>query len=115
MKFFVLNRNNDFRRIYARGKSEVHPFLITYVLKNRRRYTRVGITASKKIGGAVKRNRVRRIIREAYRRLIPDVAPGYDIIFVARVRTLQKKSTDVLYAMKKQLAALKILPPNGKA
>ena len=72
-------------------------------MKNRLGANRVGITASKKIGGAVARNRARRIIRAAYRQLAPRVAPGYDLVFVARTRTTKVKMQQVLRAMEKQL------------
>ena len=62
-KFVPLCRNNDFRRLYARGKSYVTPVVVIYVMKNRTKNLRVGITTSKKIGNAVLRNRSRRVIR----------------------------------------------------
>ncbi|MBW7572911.1 ribonuclease P protein component [Caproiciproducens faecalis] len=98
-----IKENKDFRRIYARGKSYVSPVVISYVLKNRSKNVRVGITTSKKIGNAVKRNRSRRVIREAFRTLVPEIAPGYDIIFVARGKTPFVKSTDISRAMVVQL------------
>ena len=64
-KFISICRNNDFRRLYAKGKSFVSPLVVVYVKKNRNQGLRVGITTSKKIGNAVLRNRSRRVIREA--------------------------------------------------
>nr|WP_319489592.1 ribonuclease P protein component [uncultured Caproiciproducens sp.] len=101
--FIPITANNDFRRIYARGKSYVSPVVVTYVSKNRSRNVRIGITTSKKIGNAVKRNRSRRVIREAFRALVPGIAPGYDFIFVARGKTPFVKSTDIRRAMLLQL------------
>lgn len=98
-----IKENKDFRRIYAKGKSYVSPVVVTYVLKNRSRNVRLGITTSKKIGNAVRRNRSRRVIREAFRTLAPEIAPGYDFIFVARGKTPFVKSTDVRRAMMLQL------------
>lgn len=82
-----------------RGKSYTNPALVTYVIKNRAGICRVGITASKKIGNAVKRNRARRVIREAFRQINVPVCGGYDIVFVARTKTVYKKSTDILDIM----------------
>ena len=60
-----MTKNKEFSRIYARGKSYVHPNLVLYVAKNRLGYTRIGLTATKKVGHAVQRNRARRIMRAA--------------------------------------------------
>lgn len=106
--FHVLNQNKDFRTLYYHGKSQAHPWLITYVRKNRLGITRVGITTSKKIGGAVQRSRSRRVIREAYRQIMPQVKDGVDIVFVARARTAACKSTQIADVMQKQLQALSV-------
>ncbi len=105
----VLNENKDFRRLYGRGKSKVHPALVTYVMKNRAGFCRVGITTSKKIGNAVERNRARRVIREGYRRLLPCIQGGYDIVFVARARTHHMKSTELQTVMAAQLTDLGLI------
>lgn len=104
MDFYLpIKENKDFRRIYTRGKSYVSPVLVTYVLKNRSGDVRIGITTSKKTGNAVKRNRARRIIREAFRMIAPQVKQGYDFIFVARGKTPFVKSTDICRAMTQEL------------
>ena len=81
--------------MYARGKSIVTPSVVIYYSKNRTGELRLGITTSKKIGNAVKRNRARRIIREAFRKISPYLRRGYDYILVARGKTPFIKSTDV--------------------
>jgi len=105
----TLKRNNDFRRLYSRGRFFLSPVLVTYVMKNRRDEVRIGITSSKKIGKAVVRNRSRRVIREAYRELSSQVKPGYDIVFVARGKTPFVKSTEILRVMKKELKEAGVL------
>lgn len=113
MKFAVLKSNKDFRTLYYRGKAQVHPALVTYVRKNRLGSPRAGITTSKKLGNAVLRNRCRRVIREAYRTLLPKIQSesqcGWDFVFVARGRTCSMKSTDILRIMEKQLRAAGVL------
>lgn len=104
-----LCNNHEFRRAYAKGKSFVSPVLVAYVLKNRLGLLRVGITTSKKIGNAVRRNRSRRVIREAFRQLSHKVKPGFDLVFVARGRTPFVKSTEVLRHMERQLKAAGLL------
>ena len=108
-KIVPICRNNDFRRIYARGKSYVSPLVVVYALKNRTKNVRVGITTSKKVGNAVQRNRSRRVIREAFRALAPRVRPGFDLVLVARGKTPYVKSTDVRRQLERQLQAAGLL------
>ena len=102
-RFVPICENRDFRRIYARGRSFVTPVLVVYVMKNRDRGLRVGITTSKKTGNAVKRSRSRRVIREAVRALAPRIRDGYDLVLVARGKTPFVKSTQVQEALEQQL------------
>ncbi|MBR4282620.1 MAG: ribonuclease P protein component [Clostridia bacterium] len=104
-----LNKNGDFRRLYSRGKSAVHPVLVVYVMKNRTVFCRLGITTGKKVGNAVCRNRSKRIIREAYRKISPKLNGNYDMVFVARATTPQKKSDEIYVVMEKLLNKLGIL------
>ena len=107
--FETLKSNTDFRRAYGRGKAYTNPALVTYVNKNRAGICRVGITTSKKIGNAVQRNRARRVIRAAFVVLSEEVRPGYDIVFVARTKTVYKKSTEILEIMRMQLDSAGLL------
>ena len=106
MKRYVsIKENRDFRRLYHRGKSYVDPAFVMYVAKGRGNINRIGITAGKKIGGAVERNRAKRLIRAAFSSLSAKIAVGYDFIFVARVRILDQKSYTLAESMQKQLKA----------
>ena len=84
----TVKENYEFRRIYAKGRSGVSPYLVVYVRPNRRGRNRLGVTVSTKLGHAVVRNRVRRRIREIYRLNKAKMLPGYDLIVVARVRAV---------------------------
>ena len=95
--------------MYARGKSSVHPVLVSYTSKNRLGTNRLGITASTKIGNAIKRNRARRIIKEAYRLLEPRLPKGYDFVFVARSKTTTAKMQDIYNVMLSHLKKAGIL------
>lgn len=86
-EYITLKKNNEFRKIYFKGKSFVSSTIVVYVLKNRKNSSRYGITTSKKIGCAVKRNRARRIIKQAFLEISEKVKQGYDFIFVARGKT----------------------------
>lgn len=106
MESSKLNLNKDFRRLYGRGKNFVHPLLVTYVMKTKRGEVRYGITAGKKVGCAVMRNRARRVIEAALRECLKSVnCSGADIVFVARSRTPFSKSQDVANAMIQHLKA----------
>ena len=103
MKIPTLKKNKEFYRVYNRGKAYVSPVVVTYVFKRRYGVAKIGITAGKKIGKAVKRNRARRVIMAALRELYPRIDNRYDIVFVARGSTPFVKSTEVLRCMEKQL------------
>ena len=82
----TVKENYEFRRIYAKGRSGVSPYLVVYVRPNRRGRNRLGVTVSTKLGHAVVRNRVRRRIREIFRLSQGKMKQGYDCIVVARTR-----------------------------
>ena len=84
----TLKKNSDFRRLYAKGKSAVTPYLVLYARPNRLAENRLGYTVSAKLGHAVVRNRVRRRLREIYRLNAPRLKCGYDIVIVARARAV---------------------------
>lgn len=89
MKFScALKLNHIFRRLYATN-GYANGFLVLYAKKNHTGGNRVGITVSKKLGGAVIRNRVRRRLREVYRLHEDRFAPGWDIVIVARSRCIK--------------------------
>jgi ribonuclease P protein component len=108
-RIVTLNQNTEFRRAYNRGKNKSHPALVTYAVKNRAGICRIGITTGKKTGGAVERNRCRRIIRAAYASLADECAGAWDIVFVSRFRTKELKSTDLAVIMREQLTALGVI------
>lgn len=102
----TLTLNKEFRRAYYRGRAFTTPVVVVYVLKNHKGINRIGLTATKKIGKAVQRNRARRIIKEAYRLLEPDFPVGWDFVFVARTKTVFSSTDEVMKAMKFALTKL---------
>ena len=93
----------------------MHPLIVTYALKNRLGYTRLGITTSKKIGKAVQRNRARRLIKTAYRNLLPEIAPGYDIVVVARTRVIYGRYRDLERSFLQLMRKLELVRPQEGA
>jgi ribonuclease P protein component len=66
---------------------------------------RVGFTASKRVGGAIARNRAKRRLREAVARVMPGHAkPGHDYVVIARAATLHRKFDDLLQDLEAALA-----------
>ena len=115
----TLKLNKEFKRLYFKGKSAVHPLIVTYACKNRLGRNRIGITVTKKVGKAVCRNRCKRIIRAAFYQIDPMIEQGWDFVFVARAKTPQVKSTQLMPVLKKQILSLtspdsQKREPNGK-
>lgn len=101
---YTLKLNREFRRLYSRGKYCASGYVVVYCMKNRVKHNRIGLTAGKTVGNAVKRNRAKRLMRESYRLMEDKLKQGYDFVLVARSRitgkTYQQVSRDVYYAMK---------------
>ena len=83
-KTVSIKENKDFKRLYYRGKSVANDILVVYCRQNPYPYCRLGLTVSSKVGKAVVRNRVRRLIKESYRLMEDRVRRSMDIVVVAR-------------------------------
>jgi ribonuclease P protein component len=77
-----IRRRADFQRVYQHGTRIPGRLATLFVLPNDLAFGRLGIAATKKLGGAVQRNRAKRLIREVFRR--NKVAPGFDLVVVPR-------------------------------
>lgn len=83
-RVYRLRRPDQFRRVRREGRTYTSPHLALNVAAGRRQRTRCGFVVSKQFGGAVRRNRARRRVREAVRLVLPSIVPGYDLVFVVR-------------------------------
>lgn len=83
-RVYRLRRPDQFRRARREGRSFSAPLLTLNVVPGRRRRTRCGFVVGKQLGTAVRRNRAKRRTREAVRLALPNITPGYDIVFVVR-------------------------------
>jgi ribonuclease P protein component len=81
---FRLTRSEDFKRVRRSGKSYAHPLVVLIVQKHDQPRVKVGVAAGRTVGTAVHRNRSKRLLREAMRALIPNIASGLDLILIAR-------------------------------
>ncbi len=109
MKFTAITENHLYQKAYRKGQRKSSSTLAVYVLKDKwanllmkrhplkKRVNRIGISASKKVGGAVQRNRAKRCIREAYRQIDREygVKTGYLIVITPWSRAAEVKMQDV--------------------
>ncbi|MCX8128987.1 MAG: ribonuclease P protein component [Clostridia bacterium] len=108
IKTVPIKKNYEFLRIYKKGKFYVGKFIILYVLANNFSMNRLGITASKKVGKSVIRNRLRRLIKENYRMYESTIKEGYDYVFVARNTDVIPVFSDIKREMKFLLKKLDV-------
>ena len=78
-----IKKTREFNRVYARGKRARGRLFLVVLMPNRTELTRVGLSVGKKVGGAVRRNRIKRMLREAFRQVRPELPTGLDIVLVA--------------------------------
>lgn len=90
-----LKERRDFQRVFNNGQSMAGKFVVVYCLFVGHNTTRFGFSVSKKVGNAVVRNRVKRILRDICRRNLASFRPGMDLIFIARPRIKGVSSSQV--------------------
>ncbi len=123
MKYRAICENHLYSKAYKKGKKAIAPTIAVYVLPDYRKralmkanpekkyINRIGLTVGKKIGGAVERNRAKRIIRHAYRNIDTDtpVRTGNLIVLVAREAISGKKTADVEKELRRALKKLELI------
>ena len=122
-----LRSNQQFQVVYRRGRSWAHPLAALHVTQQPCAQ-RVGISVSKKVGGAVERNRVRRRIREIVRAQLPGWKDGFDAVLVLRRDAAQAEFAELARAVQElakrarlvrepeaPLDTLYTLPASGRA
>ncbi len=120
MKFTAVRENHLYQKAYSKGRRFVTPAVAVYILPDykkerlrlahpqKKTVNRIGLTVSKKLGGAVVRSRTRRILREAYRQLDKQhgIKTGHLIILAAREAATSMKSTELSVHMERALGKL---------
>ena len=79
-----LRRTTDYRKVYAEGRRRNLGLLLGFARAHGERASRIGITVSRALGGAVERNRLKRRVREVVRRHRAELGPGWDIVLQPR-------------------------------
>jgi len=112
---FRLTRSEDFKRVRRSGKSYAHPLVVLIVQNNNQPRVKIGVAAGRTVGTAVYRNRAKRLLREAMRTLIPNVASGLDLILIARPGLVSATLEDTRRALLNLLQRARILIPQHES
>jgi len=96
---YRLTNPKDFKRVRRTGKSYAHPFIVLVASINGLSYSRFGFTAGRSIGNAVQRNRAKRRLRHLTSELQEQLAPGWDVVLIARKHGLMAKWPDLKHAL----------------
>jgi ribonuclease P protein component len=96
-----LRSTTDFERVRRDGRSYAHPLVVLVAARSPEAQSaaRVGFTAGRSVGTAVKRNRAKRLLREAYRSLAAGVPPEWDLVLIARAPIVERKMPEVRSAL----------------
>lgn len=79
-----LTSARQFQAVYRQGRRAAAPPLVVFALPNELEHARLGLSVSRRVGGAVARNRIRRLIREAFRHHQHDLPGRYDLVVTVR-------------------------------
>ena len=99
----MLTRPQDFAALQSDGTVRSHPLLTARFLRTDLETTRIGLSTSRRLGGAVVRNRIRRRLREALRVMAPSFQPGWDVLIIARPAVVEANHDEMAEAVRRLL------------
>lgn len=102
-----LKKSKEFSVVYKTGKSVADRYFVLYYRKNKSGQNRIGYSVSKKVGNAVTRNRIKRLLKEAYRLNYINDRVGYDFVFIARMSSKDVEYKQVVKSMGKLFGRIK--------
>lgn len=94
-KTFRLKKKYEFNYIYKKGKSSHTKELTLFYSKNKNNHKRVGFSVSKKYGNAVERNRIKRVLREVLRQMLPNLKDEFNYIFIVKNEIKSKEFNQI--------------------
>lgn len=103
-KTVTLKKNYEFKRVFVKGKYYSGKCLEAFVMKHSKQINYLGIAIGVKIAKAVKRNRIKRLIRENYRLLEEEIQTGYTIVFLWKKKVNIKEAN--FYRIKKDMLSI---------
>ncbi|MBI3763466.1 MAG: ribonuclease P protein component [Chloroflexi bacterium] len=104
-----LTSDADFQRVRREGRSWAGPLFVLVTLTNGLELSRFGFTAGKAVGGAVRRNRAKRLLREAVRAHLSRIQSGWDLVWIARAPIARAKFAEVRAAVGRRLGRARVL------
>ena len=126
MKYTTLKEHHLYQKTFARGLRYSGKYVSVFVLRDysakrlakenpeKKTYNRLGVSVTKRVGGAVQRSRAKRILRADYRAVEPELKTGYLVVISPREGILDIKSTDVERELRHGFLKLNLFRSNEK-
>jgi ribonuclease P protein component len=125
MKYTTIKEHHLYDKAFRKGVRFSGRYVSVFVLRDyaakrlmlahpeKKYYNRFGVSVSKKVGGAVQRSRVKRILRAGYRAVEPELKTGFLVVVSPRNGILEAKSTDVEKDLRRGFAKLEMFRTNA--